>query len=250
MFKSPLNPRVCSSLLVIVAFAGCVNTQIAETNPAKKYPKTSNVEILHTKPTKPYEVIAVLDSVGGVGISEASVVNDMRERAKTIGADAIVVIGAASDRTPQQLMYNPWLGGYQTIGGGEYSKMRAAAIKYSSTPTAMDSAQSSPAGATVNIASGRVQPSIAGRWSGLIRSSQTSQRIRCDVLVEESGKVLYVGDNGVRIDGYLSTSGDRIEGRGIMYMPVNGQGAPLAYFPDSSARAEVKITGIVADAGR
>jgi hypothetical protein len=55
----------------------------------------------------------------------------MRKKAAAIGADAVIPTQDASERQQQSLLYNPWLGGYQTLGGGTVPIIRGIAIKYS-----------------------------------------------------------------------------------------------------------------------
>jgi hypothetical protein len=54
----------------------------------------------------------------------------MKQKAEAIGADAVIPTKNASTQTQPGLMYNPWLGGYQTIGGGTIPIIRGVAIKY------------------------------------------------------------------------------------------------------------------------
>src|SRR5687768_17395748 len=122
--------------LAVLAFSGCasVSTQIVELNPAQKYPPTQSVEVLLQKPTRPHTEIALIESRGG---SEAELLNDAREKAKALGADAIVKLEteriyhepvAVYDpwydpfywpyyRRPFPPLYSPW-GPYRYVGGG------------------------------------------------------------------------------------------------------------------------------------
>jgi len=55
-----------------------------------KFPKSRFVEILDKKPDEPYVVIATLETKGGIGISLPEILEGMRNKAKEIGADAII----------------------------------------------------------------------------------------------------------------------------------------------------------------
>lgn len=52
----------------------------------------------------------------------------MRDEAKKIGADAIIPVEERQERQQQGLMYNPWLGGNQTIRGGNVPIVTSYAI--------------------------------------------------------------------------------------------------------------------------
>jgi hypothetical protein len=60
----------------------------------------------------------------------SDLLESMRQKAREIGADAVIPTEAASQRQPQGLIYNPWLGDYQTLGGWVLPKIRGLAIKY------------------------------------------------------------------------------------------------------------------------
>lgn len=235
--------------IVSLCLSACVNTQIAETNPGRKYQRSENVEVLFAQPARAHEVIAVLDAIGPVGFTPADLMNDIREKAKRVGADAVVIVQQGAVQNQQQLMYNPWLGGYQTIGGGEQPKMRAVAIKYAgvasigSAPTGAASIRAAPSGSAQAITA------LVGQWAGTIRSSITAQRIPCTMVVAQDGKVLYLGNNGVRIDGQIFAASNQFQGQGTMYAPVGGNGQALARFPDGSTQARVSFTGTLTSSG-
>jgi hypothetical protein len=94
------------------------------------YPPTQNVQILTDVPTRPFKQIATLEARGPVNTPITDLWGSMREKAAAIGADAVIPTQDASTPQQQGLMYNPWLGGYQTIGGGTIPVIRGIAIKY------------------------------------------------------------------------------------------------------------------------
>ena len=138
---------------VTVALSACaaVSTQVVQLDPAKTYLPTQNVEVLLEKPTRPYTNIALIESHGEVGASEADLLNDAREKAKALGADAIVKTELERvyhrpvpvyDPWYDPLFYGyfryrpllpypqPWVNSYSYVGGGVSYTLKATAIKY------------------------------------------------------------------------------------------------------------------------
>jgi len=99
-------------------------------DPNTKYLPTSSVQILSAPPERPYKTIAILETIGGQNVLIPDLLENMRHKAQEIGADAIIPTDETKEAQPQGLMYNPWLGGYQTVGGGNIPKIRGIAIKY------------------------------------------------------------------------------------------------------------------------
>jgi hypothetical protein len=54
----------------------------------------------------------------------------MRQKGMEIGADAVLPTQDASQDNAPGMMYNPWLGGYQTLPGGRLPVIRGIAVKY------------------------------------------------------------------------------------------------------------------------
>lgn len=98
-----------------------------------KFPKSRFVEILDHKPDKPYIVIATLETKGGLGVSLPEILEDMRKKAKEIGADAIIPTRDVSEYKAPGFIYNPWIGGYESLPGGRMPAIQGYAIVYKST---------------------------------------------------------------------------------------------------------------------
>ena len=136
-----------------IALAGCasVNTQVVQLGPARHFSPTQNVEVLLQKPARPFTEIALIESRGEIGASEADLLNDAREKAKALGADAIVKTELERVYHQPVPMYDPWYdplyfgyyryrpfppfpqpwaGPYRLIGGGVSYTLKALAIKY------------------------------------------------------------------------------------------------------------------------
>src|SRR5512139_3349250 len=95
-------------VLCLLLLAGCVpTTRVVLLDPAKTYPPTQSVQILLRPPAIPYVEIAKLESKGMIGEPEPAVFEDARERARQIGADAIIVVESISTYEPPVVMYDP-----------------------------------------------------------------------------------------------------------------------------------------------
>ena len=96
-------------VLWVVLLAGCATTtSIVLLDPSKKYPPTQSVQILLKPPAVPYVEIARLESKGLIGEPEPAVFDDARERARELGADAIIIIETTSMYEPPIVIYDPW----------------------------------------------------------------------------------------------------------------------------------------------
>lgn len=113
--------------------SGCATTDVARLDDTH-YAPTKHVEILLDKPQQPYKVIAVLETHGALNMSQTSLLNALRKKARSVGADAVLLIADTSQQTSPGLMFNPWLGGYETLPGGVRPGVRALAIKYTAAP--------------------------------------------------------------------------------------------------------------------
>jgi len=113
-----------------IFISGCATTSVLMFDESRQYPESQFVAILNENPSEPYIVIAQLETRGAVGTSLPQILESMRDEAKIIGADAIIPTEDVSEQQQMGLMYNPWLGGYQTLGGGKVPIIRGHAIKY------------------------------------------------------------------------------------------------------------------------
>ncbi|RPI46244.1 MAG: hypothetical protein EHM59_07970 [Betaproteobacteria bacterium] len=96
---------VCLALVL----AGCApTTSVVLLDPTQKYPPTQSVQILLKPPSAPYIEIAKLESKGAIGEPEPAVFEDARERARELGADAIIVVESTQHYEPPVIVYDPW----------------------------------------------------------------------------------------------------------------------------------------------
>jgi hypothetical protein len=97
---------------VLIPFiTGCAVTSVAMLDDGMRYSPSANVEILSAPPIKAYKAIAILETAGAANAPLPDLLESMRRKAKEIGADAVIPTEDASQRQPQGLIYNPWLGG-------------------------------------------------------------------------------------------------------------------------------------------
>jgi len=124
--------RTIVLFLIFFSFfiSGCATTSVLMLDESRQYPPSQFVAILNEYPSEPYIVIAQLETRGAIGTSLPQILASMRDEAKTIGADAIIPTEDVSEQQQMGLMYNPWLGGYQTLPGGKVPVLRGLAIKY------------------------------------------------------------------------------------------------------------------------
>jgi hypothetical protein len=138
------------SLFAALAVCGCANvsTQVVELRSTQHYAPSQDVEILLEKPKRAYVELALLESNG---FSEPEMLLDAREKAKAIGADAIVKLETQTLYHPPVPIYDPWIdpfyagyyrrwgpfapydsafGPYRYVGGGYSYVLRSVAIKY------------------------------------------------------------------------------------------------------------------------
>ena len=147
------SPILWIAAALLLSACASVNTRIVQFNPAHQFAPTQSVEVLLQKPQRPYVEIALIESSG---VSEVELLNDAREKAKALGADAIV--RQETDRIYHEpvAIYDPWYdpfyygyrrvrpypfygspwGPYRVVGGGYTYVLKALAIKYGGPPPA------------------------------------------------------------------------------------------------------------------
>jgi hypothetical protein len=151
-----MNRPACLLLTASVLLGACatVSTHVVPLNPAVQFPPSEHVAVLLQKPTRPHIDIALIESRGA---SEAEMLNDAREKARALGADAIVKIEIDREYHEPVPVYDPWYGPayygyygyrpwmpyaypwgppYRLVGGGYTYVLKAVAIKYTDAPAA------------------------------------------------------------------------------------------------------------------
>lgn len=140
----------CAALQI----SGCatVSTEVVTLAPDLKLAPSQNVEILLEKPERPYREIALLESRGMVGDTEAQLWQDAREKAQQLGADALIRLEVYKTLVPPMVAYDPFFSPfyspfyprpyfypyyypypfpeYHVIPGGVEYTLKTLAIKY------------------------------------------------------------------------------------------------------------------------
>jgi hypothetical protein len=136
--------------------SGCaaVSTQVVPLDPSLTLAPTERVEILLEKPRRPYTELALLESRGIAGGSESELLDDARDKARTLGADAIVRLELEKTVLPPVVVYDPpfapfyygypfrryphfhppYFGEYRVLAGGTVYTLKTLAIKYETQP--------------------------------------------------------------------------------------------------------------------
>lgn len=86
--------------LLCFAF-GCVTTKVDLANPSTSYEPTSHVEYLYKKPSRQFQIIAVIKGRGSYYRKESLVFDKIIDRAKKIGAQAIIPLHSSINYAPQ-----------------------------------------------------------------------------------------------------------------------------------------------------
>lgn len=130
---------------ILLAFvSGCANTSVVMLDETDKYAPSESVEILEYIPEKKFKSIARLETQGMIGQGIPELLSDMRKEAKQIGADAIIPTKEGKEKVEQGIFYNPYLGGYQTVGGGKKPIVEGYAIIYESSISQRKTAYNPP----------------------------------------------------------------------------------------------------------
>ncbi len=145
--------------LTAAVLAGCasVSTQVTILDPARKFAPTENVVILLDYPAQPHVKIALIEAHGGIGGSEADLLQEARKRAQALGADAVVRMEVNSVYQPPVRVYDPAYAhlfysryrypyrsfyypsypfspypfdDYRWVGGGTVQTLKAVAIRF------------------------------------------------------------------------------------------------------------------------
>jgi hypothetical protein len=138
---------ISAALLAALLVTGCatVTTQVVEFKPTQRYAPTADVEILLEKPARAHEEIALIESRGEIGTSEAALLELEIERHYH---PPVMVYEPWHDPfwayhhryrfhpyhalRPFPPFMHPW-GPYRVVGGGYTYTLKALAIRYRDT---------------------------------------------------------------------------------------------------------------------
>jgi len=146
-------------MLAAATLAGCasVATEVTLFDSAQKLTPTEHVVILFDYPPQPHVKIALIEAQGSLGGNEAAVLEEARNRARALGADALVRLEVNTVYHPPVRVYDPAYSSmnysryrypyrsfygppyafspnpydsYRWVGGGNVQTLKAVAIKY------------------------------------------------------------------------------------------------------------------------
>lgn len=100
------------SLVLLTSACATVSTHVVSLATDTRYAPTQHVEILLEKPQRPYREIALLESRGMVGDTEVQLWQDAREKARSLGADALIRLEVVRTYRPPIVYYDPFLSPY------------------------------------------------------------------------------------------------------------------------------------------
>lgn len=103
---------VCLVLAVVLSGCASVSTHVAVLDPSRRFEPTQNVIVLLRPPERPFVEIAKLESRGAIGEPETALIEDAREKAKALGAHALVTLETLTHYQPPIAVWEPWPPGY------------------------------------------------------------------------------------------------------------------------------------------
>lgn len=137
-------PAVLATALLLAA---CGTTSVRVADGEKRYPPTEAVDVLYQPPQRAYETLAKLEAQGGalpgLPADEGAVLRSLGNKAKALGADAVIITDRKATVTRRGLVY----------------RIQGTAIKYR-TGTGGAQAEPMPAGQPVQVES--VEPAGDG----------------------------------------------------------------------------------------
>lgn len=194
-----------SLLFIGLYLAGCANTSVVMLDEDDKYAPSNSVEILEDIPDKEFEAIARLETQGAAGQGIPKLLESMRKEAKRIGADAIIPTEEGKEKVEQGIFYNPWLGGYQTVGGGNRPIVKGYAIIYENSIAERKSAYKPPSIVNGGINFNLLTPTLGGYgangWVGKDKFRVTGSYYSVDFpsSLNEDGFIDGKVDNAIRV---------------------------------------------------
>jgi len=139
---------VLASLALLIGACATVSTRVVPLAADAKFAPTQHVDILFEKPQRAHREIALLESRGMTGDTEVQLWEDAREKARALGADALVRLELERTYHPPIVYYDPFLSpyypwlyphahfypgpfpDYRVIPGGIEYTLKTMAIKY------------------------------------------------------------------------------------------------------------------------
>ena len=115
-------------VLILGMLGGCAANPVVPGSTAGKAAPRDEVTLLNHEPRRPYIAIARIEVRGAANISLDTLLEEMRERARRLGADA--VLPQERRHSSLGLEDNPWTGAYEKTPEGVVPVIYGYAIKY------------------------------------------------------------------------------------------------------------------------
>lgn len=143
VFMQGVKIKACKLYLlfpiVIVTF-GCVRATVELTDPSKSYEPTEYIQLLTEKPSRPYQVIAVIKGNGSPHRKQSLVFKKIEEKAREIGAQAVIPLNSSLTYSPPMTFHEKpvnsvgdALGRIGSTGSYDFN-LKVAAIRFIDTP--------------------------------------------------------------------------------------------------------------------
>lgn len=121
-------------LFLLLLFLGCAGASVNLIDPSKKYEPTKNAILLFDTPIQKHVVIGIVKGVGSQYNNESQVIESMREKAQSVGADALVLVSTEKEHVLPSIHANPVSGSPPIhIAGGNKIIITGYAIRFINT---------------------------------------------------------------------------------------------------------------------
>ena len=125
------------SILIIIVFSILINCSylsfLQKESITYKFPPTENVEILLSKPSKPYITITTIESRGDLRSSLEDLFDNIKEKGKELGADAVIPTKKPNKDNKSSSDFDVFIVRHQNIAGVKVPILMGYAIKYKSS---------------------------------------------------------------------------------------------------------------------
>ena len=126
--------KIFNLLIVIsisIIFWGCATTSTVTVllDETRQYPSTKNVHVINS-PFQPYHIIAELETYGYKDQTIPQLIDNMRNEAMSIGANAIIPTKENFHQFQIGTIFNPWIREYKSDGDKNISIIKGLAIVY------------------------------------------------------------------------------------------------------------------------
>lgn len=125
--------RVWLFLPMIFLLFGCINTEVLKLDEFTTYEPSTEVGILFRNPSRAFVTLATLEATGSIGETHQTVLQDLRENAKKLGAHAIIILQNKTEpkSITQGRIYQYFFKDYEKVMGDEDDRtIKAIAIRF------------------------------------------------------------------------------------------------------------------------